>query len=237
MVSVKPRSRQFVSRAARLILGERFYARLHLRLLQLRSSRRAFTAIYERHLWGAAETVSGDGSTLESSASFRDTLPRLLEELGAGSLLDAGCGDFNWMKAVNLNGIQYVGVDVVEPLIARNIGLYSSESRTFLVGDITKDRLRKTDVALCRHCLIHLSNRQVCAALRNLKTIGAKYLLATTFPLVMDNADIWPGSFRPINLEIAPFNLPKPLRTFHDSRDRSDRSSVLALWRFDDISV
>jgi hypothetical protein len=129
---------------------------------------------------------------------------------------------------------------VVEPLIARNIELYASERRTFLFGDITQDwllkndRQLKADLALCRHCLIHLSNRQVCAALRNLKTIGVKYLLATTFPVVIDNADIWPGSYRPINLEIPPFNLPKPLRTFHDSRDQS---SVLALWRFDDISL
>jgi methyltransferase family protein len=115
--------------------------------------------------------------------------------------LDAGCGDFNWMKTVNLNGIQYIGVDVVEPLIKRNIELYCSESRVFLIGDITKDRLLRADVALCRHCLIHLSNRQVCMALRNLKTIGAKYLLATTFPHLIENADIWPGSFRPIILK------------------------------------
>jgi 2-polyprenyl-3-methyl-5-hydroxy-6-metoxy-1,4-benzoquinol methylase len=233
-MSVKLRSRQYVSRLARLILGEEFYFSLHRRLLQLRSNRRVFTAIYEGRLWGAAETVSGDGSTLESSASFRDALPGLLAELGAASLLDAGCGDFNWMKTVNLNGIQYIGVDVVEPLVTRNIELYASESRTFLIGDITSDPLRKADVALCRHCLIHLSNRQVCMALRNLKNIGVKYLLATTFPVIVNNADIWPGSFRPINLEIPPFNLPKPLRTFHDSRDQS---SMLALWRFADISI
>jgi hypothetical protein len=236
VTSVKLRSRQFVARAARLILGKKLYFSVHRRLLQLRSNRRVFTAIYKHHLWGEVETVSGDGSTLEFSASFRETLPQLLAELGAASLLDAGCGDFNWMKTVNLNGIQYVGVDVVEPLIIRNIELYTSESRIFLIGDITKDRLVKADVALCRHCLIHLSNRQVCLALRNLKTIGAKYLLATTFPVVKDNADIWPGSFRPINLEIPPFNLPKPLRIFHDSRG-TDRNSVLALWRFADISV
>ena len=233
-MSVILRSRQYVSRVARLILGEELYLSLHRRLLQLRSNRRAFTAIYEGRLWGAAESVSGDGSTLESSASFREALPGLLAELGATSLLDAGCGDFNWMKTVNLNGIQYIGVDVVEPLIARNIELYASQSRTFLIGDVTKDRLLPADVALCRHCLIHLSNRQVCMALRNLKTIGAKYLLATTFPVVIRNADIWPGSFRPINLEIPPFSLLKPLRTFHDS---GDQSSVLALWRFADISV
>jgi SAM-dependent methyltransferase len=232
--SVRPR--QLVSKAARLTLGNELYFRLRRRLLQFRSNRSAFTAIYERHLWGADETVSGDGSTLESAASLRDTLPRLLAELGAESLLDAGCGDFNWMKTVDLSGVRYIGIDVVEPLIKRNVELYSSESRTFLTADITKDRLQSADVVFCRHCLIHLSNRQVCAALRNLKNSGAKYLLTTTFPVVQSNADIWPGSFRPINLEIQPFNLPKPLRIFGDSRP-TDRSSVLALWRLADASI
>jgi len=236
MASVKPTAKQLVVNAARLTLGNELYISLHRRLLQFRSNRRAFTAIYERNLWGAGETVSGDGSTLESSASLRDILPRLLEELGAESLLDAGCGDFNWMKTVNLNGIRYIGVDVVEPLIRRNVELYASESRTFLMADITEDPLQNADIVLCRQCLIHLSNRQVCFALRNLKSIGAKYLLATTFPVVTNNADIWPGGFRPINLEIQPFNLPKPLRVFHDSR-ATDRTSVLALWSLADISI
>ena len=219
-----------------MILGNELYFSLHRRLLQLQPNRRVFTAIYERQLWGAGETVSGDGSSLESSASFRDTLPRLLAKLGAESLLDAGCGDFNWMKTVNLNGIRYIGIDVVEPLIRRNVELYGSEKRTFLIADITKDPIQNADIVLCRHCLIHLSNRQVCMALRNLKSIGAKFLLATTFPGVTDNADIWQGSFRPLNLEIEPFNLPKPVRVLHDSR-ATDRSSVLALWRITDISI
>jgi len=233
---VKPRAKQLVASAARLAFGNELYVSLRRRLLQFRSNRRAFTAIYENRLWGTGETISGDGSTLESSASLRDILPRLLAELRAESLLDAGCGDFNWMNTVNLNGVRYIGVDVVEPLVRRNVGVYGSESRTFLVADITKDRLQKADIALCRHCLIHLSNRQVCVALRNLKSSGAKYLLATTYPLITNNADIWPGSFRPINLEIQPFDLPKPLRIFHDSRV-TDRSSVLALWRLADISI
>lgn len=226
--------RRLTSCAARRILGTELYFSLHRRLLQLRSNRRAFTRIYERQLWGGGETASGEGSTLESSASLRDTLPGLLKELGARSVLDAGCGDFNWMKTIDLNEISYIGVDVVEPMIRRNIDLYSSKSRIFLIADITKDRLREVDVVLCRHCLIHLSNRQVCVALRNLKNIGAKYLLTTTFPNITNNLDIWPGSFRPINLEIQPFNLPRPLRVFRDSAV-TDRNAVLALWHLADI--
>ena len=97
------------------------------------------------------------------------------------------------MNTVDLSGVRYIGFDV---LIKRNVELYGSESRTFLIADITKDRPQNADVALCRHCLIHLSNRQVCIALRNLRN-SAKYLLATTFRAVTSNADIWLGNFSP----------------------------------------
>jgi SAM-dependent methyltransferase len=230
---VKPSSRQIIARACRLLLGNQRYFSLHRRLFLIRSNRRAFTTIYERNLWGAGETVSGDGSTLEFSASLREVLPRLFEELGAESLVDVGCGDFHWMKAVELNGTRYIGVDVVEPLIKRNVQLYSSETHTFVIADVTKDRIPIADIAFCRHCLFHLSNRQVNRVIRNLKNTGSKYLLATTSSLVTNNVDIWPGSFRPINLEIPPFNLPKPIRILDDP----DRGSVLALWRFSDISI
>jgi SAM-dependent methyltransferase len=231
---VKRKPRQLISGAARLIFGDKRYSGMRRYVLQLRSNRRAFEKIYEHQLWGGGETVSGDGSTLESSESLRDTLPSLLEELGPETLLDAGCGDFNWMKTVNLNGVKYIGVDVVQAVITRNIELFASGSITFINADITKDPLPSTDLVLCRHCLIHLSNRQVSMALRNLKSTGAKYLLSTTFPLVTNNEDIWPGGFRPMNLEIHPFNLPKPLRTFRDSK-ATDRNAILALWRLSDI--
>lgn len=221
---------------ARRILGEVLYSRLRLRSLQLRSNRKAFGEIYERNLWGSDETISGAGSSLELSASLRPALPGLLTELNAASLLDAGCGDFNWMKLVDLTAIRYIGVDVVEPLIARNNQIYGSPDRTFLCADITKDRLPPADVVLCRHCLIHLSNRQVRMALRNFNAAGAKYLLATTSPEVTQNVDTWPGSFRLLNLERPPFNLGKPLRMLHDS-GRNERSAELGLWRFAELDV
>jgi SAM-dependent methyltransferase len=167
------------------------------------------------------------------SASIRGQLPPLLRELGARSLLDVGCGDMKWMRMVDL-GVDYIGVDVVPDLIEENRRLY--RNRQFLVADATKDRLPSADVVLCRQCLIHLSNRQVGMVLRNLKNTRAKYLLATTFPAITNNADIWSGSFRPINLELQPFNLPKPLHVLYDSKP-TDQSSVLSLWRFTDIAI
>jgi SAM-dependent methyltransferase len=213
----------------------KFLHRLHRSYLGYRSNRRAFTAIYRQQLWSSGESVSGDGSTLLASASLREVLPSLLAGLEARSLLDAGCGDFNWMKTVKLYGVRYIGIDVVADLIAENVRRYASGDRSFIAADITKDRLPHADVVLCRHCFIHLPNDRVIKALNNMKVSGASYLLATTFPAINENADIWPGSFRPINLRAAPFHLPEPMRNVRDSATAG--LAVLGLWSFNDINL
>ena len=229
-------ARRVVGTIIRRVLGEEAYAKWHIRWLELRSNRRTFGEIYRNNLWKSDESVSGFGSTLELSAAIRQQLPGILEELETESLLDAGCGDFNWLKTVDLRGVQYFGIDVVAELIQRNIELYASAERIFMVADITRDRLPAADAVLCRHCLIHLSNRQIKLALRNLAATGAKYLLATTSASVTSNRDIWPGSFRQLNLTIAPFNLPPPERLLVDSRLEAE-SPELGLWRFAELNL
>ena len=55
----------------------------------------AFRHLYQHNLWGDPESVSGPGSGLLRTEAFRDHIAGLLSDLGAKSLLDAGCGDFN----------------------------------------------------------------------------------------------------------------------------------------------
>src|SRR5689334_2969418 len=59
-----------------------------------------FSSIYLDNSWGDPESVSGRGSTLARTEVVRRKLPILLASVGAKSLLDAPCGDFNWMQHV-----------------------------------------------------------------------------------------------------------------------------------------
>ncbi|MCL2844566.1 MAG: hypothetical protein FWE23_03820 [Chitinivibrionia bacterium] len=120
------------------------------------------------------------------------------------------------MKTINKDGITYIGGDIVEKIVENNNELYGNESISFKVLDITEDDLPKVDMILCRDCLCHLSNENVLKALRNFKKSGAKYLLATSYPLTSQNWDINNGDFRPINLLIEPFNLPHPISKIHN---------------------
>jgi hypothetical protein len=59
-----------------------------------------------------------------SYRAVRAALPRLMGELRLRALLDVPCGDLNWMCAVVLVGIEYVGADVVPALIETNTARY-----------------------------------------------------------------------------------------------------------------
>src|SRR5436190_12979436 len=114
-----------------------------------------FTDIYQENFWADPESVSGRGSTLARTEVIRQELPNVLESVGAKSLLDAPCGDFNWMRYVDLGEIEYIGADVVPELITRNRQTFERDGRSFFVLDVTSDPLPEVDVIMCRDCLMH----------------------------------------------------------------------------------
>lgn len=199
--------------------------------------KQVFTGIYATNKWESTETSSGSGSERPRMKNVRLGFERLTDELMIRSVLDAPCGDFNWMKDANLSGIDYVGGDIVEQLVGFNVHRYGSPARRFTVLDITRDSLPKVDLILCRDALVHFSDLHAAQAIQNFKKSGSKYLLTTTFTDTENNFDIITGWWRPLNLREAPFNFPPPLMTISDT-DSDDfyDDKVLALWRSEDIS-
>ena len=197
-----------------------------------------FAPFYTENRWGDAESVSGPGSNLERTAKLRRELPLLLEEIGARTLVDAPCGDFNWMKDAELGIKKYIGADIIPDLIARNQGLYGNDRTEFLFLDLTRDRLPRVDVILCRDCFIHFSYRHIAAAIRNFKRSGSTYLLTNSYPGWQKNANIRTGDFRHINLTLPPFNFPSPLRQINEKRPEEEAqffNKILGLWKLSDL--
>lgn len=189
-----------------------------------------FSRIYEKNLWGDTESRSGRGSTLARTATIRAELRALLDSVGAHSLLDAACGDFNWMAQVDLGGIRYVGIDIVPDLIARNQQLFGREGRDFIIANIARDPLPEVDVILCRDCLIHHSLEDALAVIANFRLSKSRYLLATTHTTVKHNIDIATGSWRPLNLQLAPFNFPPPVRLVTED---AESGKCLGMWELE----
>ena len=191
----------------------------------------AFADIYAAKLWGDGESASGPGSGVARASLFRADFEALLQELSVQSLLDAGCGDFNWLPTFDLPGLTIIGVDIVPEVISFN--RLRHPTFRFEVADAVTDPLPKCDLILCRDGLVHLSNIEILKALVNFRRSGAKWLLTNTFVGREENPDIQTGEWRPLNLCFPPFALPAPFRVIDEcclGYDGAYRDKRLALW-------
>lgn len=186
---------------------------------QGKSPKEIFTAFYDEHLWQSDESVSGIGSTVDGTKALREALPRLFRELGAESILDAPCGDFNWMRAVEWD-VSYTGGEIVTALVAELSERYADDRHRFVELDIINDPLPTADVFFCRDCFIHLTNDQVLDTLRNFVRSECRYLMTNTFPRVETNTASQTGAVRRLDLTKPPFDLPDPLHLVEDRLDQ-----------------
>src|SRR5689334_20558292 len=80
------------------------------------STRDVFTGIYGRGTWGTNDAgvgTSGAGSTLQATAVYRAFLQQFLKDHAIRSVVDAGCGDWEFSQAIDWTGIDYRGFDIV----------------------------------------------------------------------------------------------------------------------------
>jgi hypothetical protein len=201
-------------------------------LFRGRDAEAVFSEIYERNLWNDPESASGRGSTLQHTMVIRRVLPALLRDVGAESLLDAPCGDFNWMRYTELGSVKYIGADIVPSLIARNEQRYGRDGRKFLVLDITKSAIPRVEVILCRDCFAHLSFRNIFSAVANFKRSNSEYLFATTHTSAREPRDIATGQGRYVNLQLSPFNFPEPEKLIVEDEELG---KCLGIWRLEQL--
>jgi SAM-dependent methyltransferase len=207
-------------------------------LFRIESRQSKFIKIFYNKGFGGQESVSGPGSELLQTQVIRREISTLVNKLGSKVILDAPCGDFHWMKEIKLDVERYIGVDIVPDLIERNNQKYANASTKFLVRDIVEDRLPKSDIIICRDCLVHLSFRDIFRTLKNFRSSNSKYLLTTTFTNLHENKDILTGLWRPLNLEVSPFNFPKAINIINELCSEEDgrySDKSLGLWKIDSL--
>jgi len=180
-------------------------------ILTLKNIEDRFTEIYKRNYWGSKESFSGSGSTISYTRNLREKLPELFKALSVKTLFDAPCGDFNWMRHVlKENNLEYIGGDIVLPLIESHNSKYKNSKTKFIHIDLTKEKLPDADLMICRDCLFHLSFQDTKLVMQNFIDSKIPYLLTTTHINNKDfeNSDITTGDYRPIDLFSAPYYFP-----------------------------
>lgn len=176
----------------------------------------------------APETANGPGSTIALTEGIRGWLPGLFVKYGIHAILDAPCGDLNWMRLVHMTGVEtYIGWDVVDSVVqqaadrGQTNGIGPRQCTFDCVNLLTVEEVPRVDLILSRDFLAHLPNGPALKVVAKFKASGSRYLLTSHYPdadnqFVYDPKDyMWVGyAERPINLEAEPFSLGKPVESF-----------------------
>lgn len=171
-----------------------------------------FTHIYTHALWGKneqGEGFSGGGSLYNNAKPYIQLLEKFLKEHDITSVVDAGCGDWQFSKQINWEGIYYRGYDVVEYVINKNKKLFEKPNIEFFHLNFITHELPEADLLVCKEVLQHLSNDDILAFIPQFSKY--KYCLITNevYPqtLTSHNPNIVAGKSNKIDLSQPPFNV------------------------------
>lgn len=164
-----------------------------------------FDLIYQHDVW---EGGSGPGSMPSNTIEYRAFIERFVETNNVKSITDFGCGDWQFSKHIDFSLVQYTGFDVVENVIRENRRRFSNTNLNFnLLRDINE--LPGGDLLIAKEVLQHLPNNDIIEYISHFRK-KYKFCLFTNAaePIQSANQDITRGGFRPLQLDLAPFNVP-----------------------------
>ena len=211
------------------VINKKIYNKKKEKIFEQNSSKKKFELIYKTNFWSSKESVSGLGSEYKNTINIRKELTNLIKEYNIESILDAPCGDFNWIQSILNKNLKYIGGDIVKKLIDKNNNIYKDENINFISLDITTDKLPQVDLMICRDCLIHLSFNNINLFFENFVNSNIKFILLTSYKLKnikkkITNIDIPDGEFREIDLSEHPFSFSKPICEILDKDEQSKTS-------------
>jgi SAM-dependent methyltransferase len=180
----------------------------------------AFRQIYSGHAWGGVSR-SGEGSSQEAAREYVGCVEAIMAKFQVTTVLDLGCGDWEFSRQVDWGSAHYTGIDIVPDLVASLRARFGGPRVDFLEGNFLDVDLPSADLVLCKDVLQHLTNAQVQLALDRLSSYPLALLtndrvfyrrlgwrsLWKKEKIGVPNEDIAPGGWRPLILRDPPFNL------------------------------
>lgn len=177
-----------------------------------RPTRDIFDQIYKQARWtrnADGSGSSGDGSSLRSTVVYRAFLQQFMKDNAIKSVVDAGCGDWEFSQAIDWTGIDYRGFDIVDAVIEADKQKYGRPGVQFFTANIVEDDLPPADLLISKHVLQHLPNADVLEFLEQLPKYKHVLLIngidSTTFSA--PNRDIVAGDYRELDVTAPPFRL------------------------------
>jgi len=187
---------------------------------------RAWMLYRNMSLAQGAESANGPGSHLANTVAVRRWLPSVIERYHITLMLDAPCGDLNWMQHMLPHLEHYIGWDVDPGNIVQaesRMEELGSSLRCVNLLTVPPEEIPPVDLIFCRDFLQHLPNDQIQRVLDKFIEGGAPYLITNSYrgadnyavecpegghTGAVGSRETLPGYYyRPANLEAEPFNL------------------------------
>jgi hypothetical protein len=132
-----------------------------------------FTYIYDNKVWGEG---SGGGSNPENNTEYIEFLQNLLKEKEIKSVVDFGCGDWQFSQLIDWSGIEYLGIDCVESVVKENKEKFENEHITYFHSE--RRTLLRTDLLIVKDVFQHWNDEAIIKFL-NTGLDRSKYILIT----------------------------------------------------------
>ena len=133
-----------------------------------------FSKIYNDSYWGKG---SGDGSDPKKVVKYISLIEDFIKRNKLNSVVDLGCGDWQFSNLIKFNNINYLGIDVVESVVENNNKKYSTDNITFEKLK-SYNEIPKADLLLVKDVLQHLPQEEVKKIIDNLFS-NYKFIIVT----------------------------------------------------------
>ena len=192
-----------------------------------------FNTIYETNAWGYG---SGSGSNENLCKGYVQFLQQFFIKYNIHSIVDIGCGDWQFSKNINFDGITYKGYDVASFVVNRNLAKYKKSNIDFIHYNGDFSVLPKADLAICKDVLMHLPNHLIMKFIDNLSKY--KYvLIANSIGRADENSDVLldVDAGRTLDLRNEPFHLSLDI-VFEIIREPRLSNIAVMLWKNPNIA-
>jgi SAM-dependent methyltransferase len=202
--------------------------------------RQRFEQIYATNEWGCG---SGEGSLPVHTHTYARFLEAFIKKHCIKSVVDLGCGDWQFSRLLDWQGATYTGFDIVSSVVEDNQRRYARKNISFQLSTASYEELIPADLLLVKDVLQHWSNKSITDFLPILDRYPFALLTNCVNPHgETTNEEIQDGEFRYLDLRLSPFHLQAQcVFTFANAEATSEhpprwRKRVLLTERHDVVS-
>lgn len=173
-----------------------------------------FEDIYKNNIWGG----SGSGSHLQNCLPLIEFLKLYLVENNIISLVDIGCGDFQWMPVLlSDTDVKYTGIDIVSSLIEVNSKKFPQYEFIHIDAYNKIENLPPSDLYLIKDVIQHWPSEIIVSWLDSFfyKYPNGKLITVNCCNQISDVRKLEVGGGEPLSMSYYPLNLYSPKLLLH----------------------